>query len=938
MSLPQLMPLDPIKIPTNQTWSRLIQSKSRYLAPDPDPSSRTLNMHIIIVGAGPAGLAAARRLLDCGAGPHSVLVLEAGKCVFERINMHCQTLAMLNGVGGAGLYSDRKFSALPAGTGLLSQNPYELRESFGHILDRLRDALPDHQDQIETLRQSVLTHLGDQTRPSEQIERDAASWSAKPDSMTLRESSQTGQGGLKLYPSLVLKDFLDAIKVIDAFVDGFTVPVVCDAVVKDVAELCEPASRKCTVTYETKDCLGQHRLETLQADYVLMATGRFGPWSWPPSLPPLCPGRLEVGVRVELASCPALLERLLSCGVADPKYCVESTVTVDNEDVPCQLRTFCVCTTGYMAYCHDTVTGCRAVSASSSISEQQLRIEPDDECDNTLHAGASVGIMVRWTDPSFVERWRDAVKQACMAPPQCLTLDLTSLSDSPDLPFPPALCRAVKQGVTRMLHHILGDAAMPHQVCVRAPCLEGTGAYPGYDGHGSHHTQVTDRVFVAGDLGGQSRGLLQALVDGDMAAKRILCHNLDTELHAQQLLQPYQSIYLPGHAYNKTLVLDRRGDCPGRGMPTTNWSEVYARMLQSCHVYLENCAVADTPQATCATADMAKMSADMHRVRHTGAYGVLYELHHFFLDDAALLATRGLHVITEKTLLQYMLACNAVESCLAQLAKSAMQLAGIEEGRCPESVFWDRQFKACVLALRTRPAVAQGDNYTDVPIMQSAYKLLPTGVTSEEGVRLVAATAALLNGCFKALASEHGLHFSLHRTKIETQEPGVESLQGQPPYLECHVKLNMMKANGSDGTGCVKLPYMVKKRAIQAIARLFEGEGAPRAGIFRVLSVSINLLKHPQRGQQFFLTFRTDAKPDMRTLRHYFSSLVDEAVAASAAATDLQNLDVMCITDAEFVVYDDKRDMDAGWFPVTQDFLEPNYRNRMAQFITIGNW
>jgi uncharacterized FAD-dependent dehydrogenase len=874
---------------------------------------------VVIVGAGPAGLAAARRLVDCGVC--NVLVLEAGDALSARTET-----AMLNGVGGAGLYSDRKFSALPAGTGLLSQNVYELRESFETVLQRLKRALPHTTLDTDALLASTLKCLGDQDVSSEQAAR--RSHEHRP---------------LKLYPSLVLKDVADAASIIEAFM----VPMIVNgATVKNVQRLEKEVAY--TVTYE---CQGQQT--HIKADYVLMATGRFGPWSWPPGLGSLCPGRLEIGLRVELSSCAALMTSLKACGVADPKYCLDTHVTVEGKHVPCQVRTFCVCTTGYMAYCHDCVTNCHAVSASSSVSELMLRNA--NGC-SKFQAEASVGIMLRWTDPAFVERWRDVIKRMCSHEPKRFTLDLTSevaavecLQDC----FPHELCAAILQGTKQMLQTITGQSS--YVIVVHGPCMEGAGAYPSSElpdlcRSPSLAKSTPDRVFVAGDLGGRSRGLLQALVDGDMAAKRIMSHHLDAQLHDLKLLHKYQSVYLPGHVYNKTLALTLAGPAKDlTGLTRTDWSGLYAGMLQTLHVYFDTL-LRDLDANKPREEFLALDAIDMHAVRHTGTFGVLYELHHFFLDDAAMKATGGLHVISEQSLLQYMLACNAIQACLPQLGVASFRLADInadDDSVTPEAMFTAHPFKACVLALRTRPSVPEREEYVDWPIMQSAYKLLPkqrirqadvhpsdaqrtdpsdAGETNEPGrqadIKLVAAAATLLDCCFKTLIAKHGLEIMLHRTKIETQEPGVVSCDqtSNPPYLECHVKLNMRRKDGT------KLSYEGKKEAIQAVASLFEGDKAPHAGIFRVLAVSINLLKHPEHGQQFFLTFRTDTKADMRAMRRAFSHLITSAVSQSGL-----DLACQCIPDAEVVIYDNKRDMDAGWFPVTHDFLEPDYASNMCR-------
>ena len=55
---------------------------------------------------------------------------------------------------------------------------------------------------------------------------------------------------------------------------------------------------------------------------------------------------------------------------------------------------------------------------------------------------------------------------------------------------------------------------------------------------------------------------------------------------------------------------------------------------------------------------------------------------------------------------------------------------------------------------------------------------------------------------------------------------------------------------------------------------MFEGEDAIVRDIFKVISVSINLLKHPEHGQQFFLTFRADKKKEMEFIRKHFTKIM----------------------------------------------------------------
>ncbi len=74
-----------------------------------------LSAPLVIVGAGPAGLAAAHAALERGV---KALIIEAGEEVASRRRAHPESV--LEGVGGAGLYSDGKFSFFPSATRLWS--------------------------------------------------------------------------------------------------------------------------------------------------------------------------------------------------------------------------------------------------------------------------------------------------------------------------------------------------------------------------------------------------------------------------------------------------------------------------------------------------------------------------------------------------------------------------------------------------------------------------------------------------------------------------------------------------------------------------------------------------------------------------------------------------------------------------------------------------
>jgi uncharacterized FAD-dependent dehydrogenase len=77
-------------------------------------SVKPSRLHTIIIGAGPAGLAAANSLSALGI--NNFLLIERGRALENRQRAREEDIA--SGVGGAGLYSDGKFSFYPSATWL----------------------------------------------------------------------------------------------------------------------------------------------------------------------------------------------------------------------------------------------------------------------------------------------------------------------------------------------------------------------------------------------------------------------------------------------------------------------------------------------------------------------------------------------------------------------------------------------------------------------------------------------------------------------------------------------------------------------------------------------------------------------------------------------------------------------------------------------------
>lgn len=235
---------------------------------------------VVVIGAGPTGLAAARVLSDRG---HRALVLEAGSELPSR--------NAAEGLGGAGLYSDGKFSFAPAGTGTWKLVPWSrLDEAYGWVRYQLgkitHEPIPP------------LQFVGDSPHISE----------------------------IKSYPSIRV-DLAAREKLIAELCHGLEVrldtSVTNIRLHKDYFEL----------TTRAKD-----GVSSIKSTNIILATGRLWHSRINHSFPTVF-RRYEVGVRVEQ---PAEQFFLKNVPGLDPKWIVRL------EAPEREYRTFCTCRNGHV--------------------------------------------------------------------------------------------------------------------------------------------------------------------------------------------------------------------------------------------------------------------------------------------------------------------------------------------------------------------------------------------------------------------------------------------------------------------------------------------------------------------------------------------------------------------------------------------------------------
>ena len=821
--------------------------------------------NVVIIGAGPAGIAAYYSIMKNK--ELNPIIIEAGSSINNRIKDLSQT-SIINGFGGAGLFSDRKITGFPAGQGLMKTNPYELLDSTVNILNLFKSIVPDQSNEFDNLINKTKEYL---SGSSEDIER-----------MYIKDEF------IKKSPSVIISNFDNGIKIIKYF-ESQIKNILYNTIVLDIMVNIKQHDKKYTIKLSNGNII--------YTNYIIMSMGRFGYLSmknfsiFNNKDESFVPRRLEYGLRININNeLSKKLEAIIGNDMCyDPKFKFKSVY--NNIDYEC--RTFCVCMpkngSGYIVTSTDIVSG--IVSKSGSSSYDELCNRKDLEY---IVKGSNLGIMVRIYNKEFIQK------------------NATQLSNISNF-----INELVNNALNKMVNKICGNDISDN--ITYGPCIEGTGYYPNIN-EISFEMKSHKGIYVAGDMTGIARGLLQSFIMGDIVSKSLQVSNLQYKLIKSKMLYNYQAIDLPAFSYNKTIFKNE------------SYSN-YLKLYDLLNTLINKQSLEDIIKSDIFKDRMNDIKNNIHHVRATG-YGVLYEIHHFFLDTKIYNNTSRLDYITNNSMIQFILLCNLINKNKDNIINILISNIEFMNINIPMDIknnildtFRNNDYKPCILALRTRDNLETRDRYTDIPIMQPAFKIRPVPydmykIGSEKSLHeleilIVSMLSALLDIFYKKTIDTLNLGIKLVRTKIETQENSIYPINGEAPYYECHVKVKINKKD-------TNIDYYTKKRVIQKLASLFEGKGAVETGIFNIISVSINLLKHPKYSQQFFLTFRTDTKKEMEYMRNNFNQIMTNTINKikhNSPLYELKDYIFTYIPDSEFVIYDNNRDLDIPWFPITSKFL-----------------
>ena len=417
---------------------------------------------VLVIGGGPAGIAAALACHDYGL---NFVLLERG--VSLRSRRRADPTDIASGIGGAGLFSDGKFSFHPSATNLWRLKPQKhLRQAYRRVCTIIQE------QKIETPLFPENTDL-------------------------IKKEVSQGDFFSKTYESkyMPLESRYALIERIQDELREF-IHTQCSIIDVDIPD--NGPIRVTSLENTLSDSVESH---VLYARAMVVANGRLGPLLLQRILPVelLAFRRLEVGFRIQQ---PADKFFLRDAETLDPKRIWR------RDGGLCEWRTFCCCRNGEIV---------------SVLADNVLSVSGRSDLAPTDYS--SVGFHARLLEPSIAEpAWRflreriGGLKEVIVEPLEMFLAPAKRSSSRLHALFGPDLAGLLEEGLYKLLH-IFDTAGV--DAILHAPAIEGVLYYPLVN----QELRLSSLpVWVAGDASGQFRGLTAALVSGYFSGMRVADH------------------------------------------------------------------------------------------------------------------------------------------------------------------------------------------------------------------------------------------------------------------------------------------------------------------------------------------------------------------------------------------------------------------------------
>lgn len=408
---------------------------------------------VAVIGAGPAGLSAARRLTGSGG---RVILIDSGKPVADRDRY--DPADMTRGHGGAGLFSDGKFSFFPSASELWTlPRTADLHAAYTWTCD-------------------LLGSYGLDTPP---FPKDPASFTVG-----------SGEWVLKEYPSDYLS--LEArIRLTGDLVAGV------DAEVATETEVLAGRYDAARDLFELRLWDVKRQESQVIARRIVLASGRFGPLGLRELTKNRPFRRLEVGFRIEQPADTAFFRDMRQL---DPKLRFRESGGIE-------WRTFCACRDG---------------EASLTETQRLWTVSGRSDCPPTgrSNVGFNTRITDAGVAASVVEHVLEAMldEESYFSVPleKVMKGDARAVG-ALDRVYGATLREIMMRGVERFSQAFPG--VLQEGTRLIGPTLEGVGWYPKVDGD---LRLPDSPAWVAGDACGLFRGIVAAMISGHYAAASAL--------------------------------------------------------------------------------------------------------------------------------------------------------------------------------------------------------------------------------------------------------------------------------------------------------------------------------------------------------------------------------------------------------------------------------